>query len=162
MPLFFVISGYLAGDSNIQQSIVKESKRLLIPFIATTTMLLFIECLKWLAVAAKHHDLALMTTHLIPMVYGSILGIGYGTGSLHPVCTPLWFLITLFYIKLFHSVHNSLRWHLPVGILCLIVSVYMSNLNMQIVPPFVITVLAYPFYLAGALLKQIEFKYVSS
>ena len=38
MPLFFVSSGYLAGDSSFRQSVMKETNRLLMPFIATSTI----------------------------------------------------------------------------------------------------------------------------
>lgn len=162
MPLFFVISGYLAGDSSFRQSVMKETNRLLMPFIATSTILLLIEGLKWVLVSVRHHDIALIVKNFLPTIYGSILGMRYGTESLHPVCAPLWFLITLFCVKSLHTMLYSIKWHVFAGVLCVFMSIILSYIHIQIVLPVVISVLAYPFFLLGTLLKQVDFKCVNS
>ncbi|GAA0787502.1 acyltransferase family protein [Hathewaya limosa] len=93
IPLFFIISGYLFKEKNFLDLILKDLKRLLLPYIITLLILLIYNLLKFP-----------FNSYYIFKV--SLLTILYGSGPV-PVFIPylgsvgcLWFLPTLFLTRL--------------------------------------------------------------
>lgn len=99
MPLFFAISGLFAKDYIRGISVIKGSfKTLMIPYICLNAVCLIFFSL--LELYKGTFSIGLLKSQMFAIV----LGVGYATESLTPVCTPMWFFYALFIIKIVYAV----------------------------------------------------------
>ncbi|MDE6272752.1 MAG: acyltransferase family protein [Muribaculaceae bacterium] len=153
MPLFFVIAGFLYKQTSLKQSIHKDFKRLIIPYIITG---LLIYLLDLLASAIWPHD----TMHwLIGTLWGN--GSGAHTSALFadiPYIGAIWFLLALFVCKQTFLILQIYSDNLiKLGLLSLTVSIIASLIDtIYINLPFAILpgLSAVIFYYAGYAIRR--------
>ncbi len=90
LPLFFIISGFFVKDINLQQTVCKSGKSLLIPYVIGTVMVIIPEF--WLYPVKTALDNAQIL--LVDMFGGFCMELGIFRGF-HSTCL-LWFLPCLF------------------------------------------------------------------
>ena len=107
MPLFFILAGYFAKsyeESRLSflQALVKDAKRLLIPYLVASLVIILFTALR----AYMKHD--------ISIVIDRAQRLGYVTYD----SIPCWFLVALFWIRtLFRPMMRLGRWALPLSVL---------------------------------------------
>lgn len=134
VPLFFIISGYL---QSLKHSILFDIKRLLYPYLFYNVILcLYSDC-----------------------SFDILKNIFLGNQSLLPVVfKPLWFLVSLCWMKILYHLICSNFGAMIVSFLSILLYIFLSNmcftkhLYFQIAP----TLLSIPFYYIGVLLKHIS------
>lgn len=103
MPLFFIIAGYLYKPRGIKEMILKDFKRLMIPYFLTCAVIIVFYFLYWV----KSNDSSLFKYYLI----ASLVGNGSNNhdciflGDL-PSIGAIWFLPALYACK---NVYNAIR-----------------------------------------------------
>lgn len=135
MPLFFLISGYFAKtyadfNGDIKSFLRKNAKQLLIPYVIVAC----ISC-GYSLLQAIHYDRMSMFTHNV-IRYVFALDETW-TGTLFDSwVTPVWFLLALFWARLFFFyISKYEKWVLPV---CLICSVAIILVHPYMVTPWCI------------------------
>ena len=147
VPLFFIVSGYFARSygetlSDIRQSIIKDSKRLLLPYIATFVIIVLFTLIRTLV----KHDISIVADKSYDLFYGSTSA------------GPIWFLLALFWMRtLFRPIMNVKKWALPICIVISIISIAIVHYITQL--PFCIltAMAAMVFYAIGWYYKQYGF-----
>lgn len=143
VPVFFVISGYLSKREAINYCYIKRiCKSLLLPYIAT--------CLIYICIGVT---VKMYNTGVIPLIYvtnrlfACIIGIqDMGLG-----CGAMWFVLTLFLIKLFFSKVKGVAGAL-LSVTFLVLAIYVSKLNISWSVTNVL--LAYPFFFIGQMFRS--------
>lgn len=102
VPLFFFVSGCLDKNLSIKEQAMKSARTLLVPYI----FLYLINYIGWVFLVLPKNptvfgEMSIENTVFKPML-GMLFGNGYHTPYSTMVC-PLWFIIALFNVKIFHS-----------------------------------------------------------
>lgn len=152
MPLFFIIAGYFYHERNVKDTIVKDVKHLLLPYLVTC--LAIISYYSWLSVY-NHQDL--VSHWLIASLYGN--------GSLNhtskyfsqvPIIGAIWFLWALFWCKnIFNVIYKVCRHYyflvcLTLAIIAILIDRYLINLPFAILPGISATL----FYAIGCKIRE--------
>lgn len=144
VPVFFVISGYLSKREAINYCYIKRiCKSLLLPYI--TTCLIYIS----IGIAVKMYK----TGGVIPLIYvtNRLFACIIGLQDMGLGCGAMWFVLTLFLIKLFFSKVNGVAGAL-LSVTFLVLAIYVSKLNISWSVTNVL--LAYPFFYIGQMSRS--------
>ena len=94
MPMFFVISGLLYRPMTLKETLKKDWRSLVIPYL-----LLNLFC--WMDIIAIHTIKGTLTLTMLYHNAGAILlGLGYNTDIFTPVSTPCWFIYSLILVRI--------------------------------------------------------------
>lgn len=97
MPLFFIVAGYFLKPSPPMALFKKDFRRLVVPYIAISIVILVSNTLKWYI----KKDFSLIDSTIIPLLWGA--GGGHTLvmvfDDVQPI-TQLWFLLALFWSRL--------------------------------------------------------------
>ena len=81
-------------------------------------------------------------------MFAIVLGVGYATESLTPVCTPMWFFYALFIIKIVYAVVPKTKISKTFQfVLCLVAVRLLTIYNIDTYIPLDSAIMAYPFFL---------------
>lgn len=149
MPLFFIISGLLTKDKVEYNTLKVTTKSLLVPYIIMNIICLMIFIVSEYFKGA--FDFVILKQHL----FAILLGVGYDTHTLKPVCTPMWFFYSLFIVKNLYAV-------LPKGniskiiqvILCVAFVMVLKHFQYDTYIPVDSALLAYPFFIIGTSIRS--------
>lgn len=151
MPLFFVLSGFLYHPRDIKNTIKRDWKRLLIPYLIINFTILIWQT--FVEIRAQVLTRKLVFSHIIPIIFGT----GRVTDNLIPVCTPGWFIIALFFIHIFYSSIGEKSRKININFFLIVCSCgvsYLASFSERIFyTPFFSAVMALPFFSAGILIK---------
>jgi fucose 4-O-acetylase-like acetyltransferase len=102
MPLFFFISGYLEKDQAVKKMLKNGLKTIIIPYV----ILYGLFYLWWFPVNLVRHPEIFgkisLDSAIIKPFLGMIFGVGYNTNFSTMINVPLWFLMGLFFVKIFY------------------------------------------------------------
>ena len=145
MPLFIFISGYLYRKRGIANDIIT----LLFPyFIYQLTNALWILKSDIIHLNFNHAE-------FITLMKGLLLGNGYATGSATPPSVPCWFIIALFWIKIFWGLIEKCSEKMKAFIvIVLALSVYLVTHKYDFNFSIDSACQLIPFFWLGTLLKQ--------
>jgi fucose 4-O-acetylase-like acetyltransferase len=118
MPLFFIVSGYFYKPANIHDSLKKDFKRLVIPYIATALIVIAYYLL--LSIARKSD---LVSEWIIAAIYGGSSSHDSIILANMPMIGAIWFLLALFWCKnIYNIIERNVTSPQKTFILCLIIS----------------------------------------
>lgn len=148
MPLFFIMSGIFFKQGNLKKTTIA----LLIPYLTMNILMLL-----WSLYINKDSFIFWINRH-IPAI---LLGLGYNTDKYIPVCTPMWFFYVLY---LEHLIMNMI-FKFPIlkkpyfsiilfNVVFIFVILILKKNNIDTLFPIDSTLLAFPFFSIGLLLKQ--------
>lgn len=148
MPMFFIISGILAKKKYIQETVSDIFKRLIIPYFLINLICFVFESIRqWYS-----------GTFSINFITNSLCAILFGINSysldIRPVCHYTWFLGALAIIKLICSISTKKYYYCILMIVCPILSMVLSRMNIDTYCPLDSAILSTPFYAVGLLLKE--------
>lgn len=118
MPLFFIVSGYFYKPTILNDSLKKDFKRLVIPYIATALIVIA-------------YYLLLSIVRKTDLVSEWIIAAMYGGSSSHdsiiladmPMIGAIWFLLALFWCKnIYNIIASKVTDPKKTFVLCLIIS----------------------------------------
>jgi fucose 4-O-acetylase-like acetyltransferase len=128
MPLFFFISGYLERDRTIKETFRNGLKTIIIPYV----ILYGLFYLWWFPVSLVRHPEIFgkisLDSAIIKPFLGMIFGVGYNTIFSTMIDVPLWFLIGLFFVKIFF---------------CFLRTIFKQNIILILLTNFVIIAIVY-------------------
>lgn len=117
MPLFFLCAGYFLKNVSPSTQIKKDFKRLILPYIVVSLVLLLSSMALWL----KDHGYPIISQTILPLIWGA--GGPHNEvmifNTIQPL-TQLWFLLALFWGKL---VSNILPRHLGGVLTGIVISI---------------------------------------
>jgi fucose 4-O-acetylase-like acetyltransferase len=159
MPLFFFISGYLEKDKGIKNAVKHGLKTLVLPYC----ILYAIDYFWWFPVSLLRHPEIFgkvsFRNAIIEPLFGMFFGIGYNTDISIMIDVPLWFLIGLFFTKIFHSIIIKFcKLNTCHYLLCtyIIISLVYTIKTLEIDFYFSIdsAMLAFPFFAVGNMMGK--------
>ncbi|WP_313098785.1 acyltransferase family protein [Epilithonimonas sp.] len=148
MPLFFIISGFLHKDN----SLVKNIKALIIPYLIYTSIALFFRLL------FSENIWGDFKTGIIGILYG----VGYNTQNSFMPNVPCWFFISLFWVKLFYQFSlKRLKVISMILILTFLIILlkYFKSRNIDLLLSLDSAIMALPFYYCGTLFKRYKIEF---
>lgn len=152
MPMFFILSGILFKDASWSKVINGGISSLLIPYLGINVICLGLWCV------TEYANGTLLYDNFLIRVGAVCLGLGYERYGLVPVCSPLWFLLALFWCRLatcfyVKCLHNKVVRCLFILIIIIAVSL-LNRLEIQI--PFACSsaLLALPFMIVAYEIKR--------
>lgn len=145
MPFFFMLSGYLYKRANIKNEIKKSFKSLILPYFIYNVILLIIT---FILGNFKFH-----------MIYDILLGNQEGIGIKY--FNPLWFLISLFIMRIVSSLFSEKKL-IYISLLCILTASILyhfqcfsyNNDYFQLCT----TLICYPFFIGGFVIKNKNIK----
>jgi fucose 4-O-acetylase-like acetyltransferase len=162
MPLFFFISGYLEKKRAFKESIIHGMKTLIVPYILLY-LLLFIS---WIPSRILYHPELFegqsnINILLVYPMIGIISGFGINIKNTTVIFRASWFLITLFYIKLIHSIvtsilKNRMIMYLLSNIPILGVFFVLNHFEINDVLYAQRVMIAFPFFSLGYYIRTIK------
>ena len=157
MPLFYLISGFLSHkDKRDFSEILRSSvKRFLVPYF-------FFRLLGWLwwffFSYERHPELFSRDgiTFFKPL-FAILLGLGYNTDFAYTVCTPAWFLFSLFWLKIFSNyILTSWIRCLSIVAFSIVLIKLFDLLDFHLYFSLENALLALPFFVIGFYIKKSE------
>ena len=149
MPLFFFISGLLYHPMSPQQTLEKDWRTLLVPYLLLNLICLIPFMLSPLK--------GTFTFERLFQRLGAIaMGLGYEHDYWVPVSSPCWFLISLFLARIILSFAYKRLNAYTLSFVCLISilsTLYLHQLKFDLLVPLDSTFLAFPFICLGYALK---------
>lgn len=145
MPFFFMLSGYLYKRANIKNEIKKSFKSLILPYFIYNVILLIITFI--------------LGNFKLHMIYDILLGNQEGIGIKY--FNPLWFLISLFIMRIVSSLFSETKL-ICLGCLCILTASilyhfqYFSYNNDYF--QLCTTLICYPFFIGGFVIKNKNIK----
>lgn len=139
MPLFFIIAGYFAKSNeetnlSFSRSILKDSKRLLLPYVITSIGIILFTLLR----AIFKQDYSIVVEKTKDMLY-----VSSDAG-------PIWFFVALFWVRIIYRyIMNFRQWALPLSILISGTSIWIVHHCMQLPFCFLTALAAMVFYAVG-------------
>ena len=159
MPLFFLISGYLYYKKEIKESLVKDFRRLIIPY--------FIGCVFVVSqdvfFAFLKHDLSYIKKSILSIIWGC----GYISDKVilgnMPSIGAIWFLLALFWCKNMYNIieikivstRQKLTIVLLIAVMAILIEKYFIKLPFSLLPGLS----ALPFFMLGTLCKNKHVSY---
>ncbi len=155
MPLFFFISGYLEKDRKLKNTVVNGVQTLIIPYV----LLYVLNYLSGKLLRQLIFGDITFNNALIKPFWGMLLGVGYDTDTSIMVVGPLWFLIALFFVKIFNSILQSISngktFYYVLGNVCVIgIVLFLKQLNIDLLLSIDSALLALPFFAIGHVFKK--------
>ena len=152
MPLFFIIAGYFYKIKPIKKSFKKDFKRLVIPYLFTSTIVL----IEFLLYAIYKNNFSRVFDYFFAIFFCSGSGHTSLIWPIVPCVGPIWFLVAMFWCK---TIYNYLRIHHvnlviigAIAILATIVDKYIINLPFCILPG----ISAIIFFMLGDICKDLK------
>lgn len=154
MPLFFILGGYFYKPNyNFKDKIKKDNKRLVVPYLFTSSLLLFYNFL----LVYVGNDPTIMSESVLKVIYGSGSGHASMIGGNIPAIGAIWFLLALFWCRVSYNfiyckIGKDKYWWicLCVAFIATAIDRYLINLPFAILPGLSAMI----FYLIGDYLKQ--------
>ena len=155
MPLFFFLSGLVEQPRPPKETLALSAKNLLVPY----TCFYIVTYPWWLVVSFPRHPELFrrsVTDGFIRPMLGLLNACGFDTAYTTMTNVPLWFLIALFWCRLFSAVGNArLRLVKPViAIVGVAISMMLWRADRFLPCSFGAAGMAFPFYYAGTLLHK--------
>lgn len=143
VPSFFVISGFLFKEVDWRTFWHKNLKGLIIPYVLLCiSIILFFGAVK---LYMGDMDSYYISFSLLACLIGDQDGIGCGFG-----CQALWFVYTLFLIKVVvNAVKDRWHWQFVIIICCLVAAFFLKLYNIQLFSSYIDVLLSYPFFIMG-------------
>ena len=149
MPLFFFLSGMLYHHRSTTETLKHNTRTILVPYLIINIIgLLYISFSYWL------ND-CLSFDKIISHIGAIMLGLGYTAGRWIPVCTPLWFVITLFIILVVMSFLRTKIQIIAFSIFSVIAFLLLYHFNIDFYIPVDSALMALPFFSAGFITKKL-------
>ena len=155
MPLFYMISGYLTfyKEQKFYDVFKKHICRLMIPY----SFFRILGYIWWICFSyMKHEELFPrdQVTIFKPLV-AIFLGLGYNTDFAYTVCTPVWFLFSLFWLKIVSIyILPSFRKSIFAMLFSIIIVMILKYLDFHAYFSLENALLAFPFYIIGYYLRH--------
>lgn len=157
MPLFFLISGLLHKNRAVKKIVNINSKRLLIPYV-TFYCISYFWWIYFVFIRNSSGDYPPISFYdcLIKPFLGLVLGVLHNTGYSYSTNVALWFILSLFELKILLCVFNKIKnkW---VQIVFIAMAIYIGYLlqrnNILLFYSFNFTLLSLPYFFAGYYLK---------
>lgn len=151
MPLFFCISGFLYAKISFKDTLKRDYKRLLIPYLVLNLLAVFIYGI------IEYLKGDLNSFHPVLMrIYSFLLGLGYAIGEFKPLLTATWFIIALFFIRLIVSICYKYIW--VITCCGIFIVLFLVKNKIDILPPIDSALLALPFFVIGFKSKKLIYK----
>lgn len=151
MPLFFLLSGLLYHPISLKKTLKKDWHTLIIPYL----LLNFLCLIPFLLSPLK----GTFTLERLFQRLGAIaLGLGYEHNYWIPVCTPCWFLISLFLARIIFSLahkHFNNKSITIIAITSIVITFILHIKHIDLLIPLDSTLLAMPYLCIGYKLKTI-------
>lgn len=167
MPLFFCISGYLEKDLSLKNTLKKGVKGLIIPYI----ILYGISFLGWIPSRILWHkeifeNSSVIKELIFKPLLGMLLGVGYNTEFSTMMNIPLWFLVSLFFVKLLHKIFlllakNGLNIYMILNILIVIIILILKHFSLDLFFSIDSALLAFPFFTFGFYIHRKNIKFIN-
>lgn len=143
VPSFFVISGFLFKEVDWRTFWHKNLRGLIIPYvILCISIILFFGAVK---LYMGDMDAYYIPFSILACLIGDQDGIGCGFG-----CQALWFVYTLFLIKVVaNAVKDRWDWQCVIIVYCLVTASFLKTYNIQLFSSYIDVLLSYPFFIAG-------------
>ena len=150
MPLFFIISGLLSRKSGGGKAVFSNNfRKLLIPYFCLNILCLLIFITYRYSIGTFHVE------QLISHINAILLGIGYETDNLEPVCTPMWFFYSLFIIKIVYSFMPKSGISIVLQLItCFLLVKMLTYYHIDTYIQIDSAIMAYPFFLIGTMGKK--------
>ena len=144
MPMFFIISGFLFKIRTPIETTKRAFSSLFVPYLLFNGLLLIYNIIYLV------YKGSLSCESIVSRIIPILLGLGYNTNDLHPVCTPMWFFYSLFMLQVIVSLFA--RWKhglLYLFSLCIVFCCIKRYVGFDTLIPIDSTLIAIPFFLLG-------------
>lgn len=149
MPMFFFLSGVLYHYRSTKETLKRNLHTIIVPYFLINILgLLYMSLSYWL------ND-CLTLEKIISHIGAIMLGLGYTAGRWIPVCTPLWFVITLFLILITMSFLKSKLRIITFGFFAVIFFYLLHYFKIDTYIPIDSALMAFPFFSVGYLTKTV-------
>jgi fucose 4-O-acetylase-like acetyltransferase len=158
MPLFFFVSGYLERERGFGETVKNSVRAILIPyFLFWLIALVYRLCISF----PRHPELWEAGIPVWRIAGAFFLGGNHETPWSYPVLNSLWFLPTLFLLKLGAALlrkanlHERLLFIIAITGLCAALTSYFSTTKyLRIGSVLDSAIMAFPFFIAGSFIKK--------
>lgn len=147
MPLFFFISGMLHKDKPVLDTIKKDYKSLIIPYLFINALCLIIF---W---SAKIYHNTISIDMIINNFKAIALGVGYNINGYKPVAGSMWFVYVLFLIHITINICHKNVFKIFLFITSIIIVSMLEIFNIDIYIPLDSAFAAIPYFIGGIYLK---------
>lgn len=166
MPLFFLISGILYKDRTFQEIVTNNSKKLLIPYV-TFYCISYLWWIYFVFIRNSSGDYPPISFYacIIKPFLGLFLGVLHNTSYSYSTNVALWFILSLFELKILLCVFNKIksRWlKLALFVASLCFGYFLQINNILLFYSFNFTLLSVPYFFAGYYLKSTIIRAVNS
>ena len=156
MPLFFVISGFLYRPLPLSEHLVRDWRRLIIPYLLINLACMLIR-LAGEAFGDPYYDLG---GHLIAKLKAIVTGVSLPLYGMEPVCGPSWFILAIFLLHLLFCLcpREGQRRHLFMGLasaVAILTSYLLRTHGIDIPGPADAAIMAIPFFSFGAWMREL-------
>lgn len=146
MPLFFMLSGYLYKPIGLKSELKRSLQCLIIPYIAYNLMLMFLSTIQGKFELKLIRDVLLGNQELLPHTYRA-----------------LWFVVSLFLMRLIMSSIKSIKIITAVILLDILAFIILRNCNLVTTDCDLFqintTILCFPFFCTGILIKHFSLEH---
>lgn len=154
MPLFFFLAGLVEKNRSPKETAARSFRNLIVPYLC----FYLVTYAWWLCVSFLRHPELFERSFLegfVKPLFGMFIACGFDTDYSHMTNVPLWFLVALFWCRLFNALGNKKAFFRPVfcfvGI-CVAVILWKSDRFLPF--SFGAACMAFPFYYAGVMLQN--------
>jgi acyltransferase len=159
MPLFFMLSGYFETSGSVRNTAATGFKRLLWPYAVFYFLAYAWTLIETFLLHIPYYPNPTSYEVLVKPLFGFILGIGDNTQYSTIINGPLWFLMALFWVKLFFSLLSALSRGKPLFIYLAQVVVVLAawllrDCEYALWFSIECALLATPFYVMGYFIKR--------
>ena len=150
MPLFFFISGMLYRPMTFSETLRKDLRTLVVPY-------LLLNLLCWQPTLWLHLLRGTCTTeYLWGCIGGTLMGLGYNVDGFTPISTPCWFIYALFLARLIVSLLPSKgKWGMVfLSAAAIGATLVLQHYNIDTYVPIDSAILALPFLCWGYVLRD--------
>ncbi len=159
MPLFFIISGYLFKFTNVNTCLSKGRTQLIIPYLSLSLICLVLGSIRAFLIDVFTIQRILM--NILGIISASDLSSYYGT-AYSEWSGPLWFVYSLFFIKMYMEIAKNIKnkWILYSLILITIVGLSLTIYKKENILAFRIssTITGLAFFSIGYFAKTYIYK----
>lgn len=163
MPLFFVISGFLYRQLSLSEHLVRDWRRLLVPYLLINIVCMLIR-LAGEAFGDPYYDLI---GHLIAKSKAILTGVSLPIHGMEPVCGPSWFILAIFLLHLLFCLcpKEGKKRHLFMGLVsaaAILTTVLLRRNGIDIIGPADAAIMAVPFFCAGLWMRELNWERLQS
>ena len=150
MPLFFIVSGYFYRETRVKDSVSKDFRHLILPYLVTCAAII----LSYGVISLYRHENQI-TDWIVASLYGSatLSHVSYYFAKV-PRIGAIWFLLAMFWCKnlfniIFPHVKHPFWVCLAISIVSVLINRYLINAPFALLIGFSTTI----FYAMGYLVK---------